>query len=273
MAGPNEIDRLDALLDAFDATVRRRRPDLTAPVDAEGFRRVTAAALLFRGLELLSAGRACRGQVFAPAAELVLRSATEAALRGRFLLGPTGGDELIRMTGDFIRRGTRLAEVLGTEFGGMSSAFLAAVAPSNKEGGEQAAEDPNGKPATRPKPRNLYEISKALDLQNGLSEDHRASSVRAYRVFYGALSESAAHSGLAALRRFTEMRNGRAAVTAKPEPLTGDRRLHLIVGGLLGELARELFMAFGIATDDLDELGVRLALPDDGPNGVDEAGG
>ena len=127
------------------------------------------------------------------------------------------------MTHDLIRRGTRQAEALETEFGGVSAAFLAAVALLNEEGTAKAPPEGCHKPLSRPaRPRSLYEIAEALDLQNGLSEEHKASSVRAYRIFYGALSESAAHGGLAALRRFTEMRNGRAAVRAGPG--AADRR-------------------------------------------------
>lgn len=57
----DEVDweAVDACVDAFAQVVRGHLAGLTAPSDAEGYRRTTAAALLLRGLELLDAARTC----------------------------------------------------------------------------------------------------------------------------------------------------------------------------------------------------------------------
>lgn len=255
MAGTRASDQLGGLLDAFKVEIHRRRPDLAAPFNADGCRLATAAALLFRGLELLDAARACRVPVLTPAAELLLRSAIEVGLRARFLLGPTGGDELVRMTRDFLRRGANQAAALGTEFGGVAPEFVAAVLAS----AEDVSEPGRSKPARgEAPPRDLYAIATGLDARDGVGKDDANSSRSAYSI-YSALSESGAHSGLAAVRRFTELREGRAAVKGDPQPLTNDRQLYLIVGGLLGDLAREVFVGFGVPTDELDQLGVRFS--------------
>jgi hypothetical protein len=79
-------EQIDAVIDEFAAVVRRQLAEARAPTDADGYRRATTGAMLLRGLELLDAARRCREPVQFPAAELVLRTAVEVALRGRYLL-------------------------------------------------------------------------------------------------------------------------------------------------------------------------------------------
>jgi hypothetical protein len=48
------------------------------------------------------------------------------------------------------------------------------------------------------------------------------------------------------------LRDGRIASVNEPEALTTGRRQYLIVAGLLGDLAQEVFTALGVPTDNLD---------------------
>ncbi len=119
------------------------------------------------------------------------------------------------------------------------------------------------KPAPKPKAkstRDLATIAEALDKIAGLTPNNRGSAVYAYNTFYAPLSDSATHAGLAAVRRFVEIRHGRVRMADSPPPLT-TRLRHLIVAGLLGDLAWQVFIAFGIPTDDLEATGVRWATP------------
>lgn len=255
-----DIAAAEASVDAFVAEIHRRRPELTADPEPAGFCKGTAAALLFRGLELLAAARASQGEAVGPARELLLRTAVEVALRGRFLLGSDGLDELGRMLGYLLEKGSQKAKALGTYFGGASTPFLAAVPIPMTQ---PAATPGCCKPVPDPKPlptRDLASIAQALDKAAGLTPEDAGSAVHAYRTFYGPLSDSAAHGGLAALRRFSELREGRVVIVENPEPLTHGP-LHLTVTGYLGDLARAVFVAFEVPTDDLDATGVRWTSP------------
>ncbi|MGH9180454.1 MAG: hypothetical protein ACRD0Q_04685 [Acidimicrobiales bacterium] len=101
MSGTYDVNHVDSLIDAFATELRRRAPSLVAGSDAGGLRLGTATALLFRGLELLDAAKACQEPTLRPAAELLMRSAIEVALRGRYLVvGPDRDDEYARLLGD-----------------------------------------------------------------------------------------------------------------------------------------------------------------------------
>lgn len=252
---------VEELLAAFEAEVWARRGELVGQPDADGFRRIVAAALLFRGLELLGAARACNTQMLGPAGELVLRTAVEVALRGRFLLSPDGGDELFRMTVHFLKHGAKTAAGLQAEFGGVGSEFLAAVGVEPAQGPLRSEMGEPSLPVGSKRPRDLFAVAQALDARAGLGQDDNRSAVRIYRMLYGPLSDSVVHGGLAALRRFTELREGLAVISHEPQPLTSGRRFHVIVGGLLGDLAREVFVAFDLPTSRLDEIGIHWSCP------------
>lgn len=238
----DEEREVEDRLDAFLAEVWRRRPELVGQPDLDGFRRATAAALLFRGLELLATTRVCPGKARAPATQLLLRTAVEVALRGRYLLlapEAQATDELARMHDFFVRKGEEVAKACDADFAGVAPSFAAAVprSPHNQRG--------------------LHTIARTLDAHDGLTLKDEHSAMRAYRCIYQWLSNAAAHGGLGALSRIVVGQDGKAAINPNPEPLTTGRRLYVIIGGLLGDLARDVFVAFGVSTDDLDATGVR----------------
>lgn len=251
MTDRSNYNQLERQVDAFEAEVRQRRAELCAPLDADGFRRSTAAALLFRGLELLGALRACDGDDRRPARELLLRSTVEVALRGRFLLGPLGDDELTRTAAWFLFKGAKKANNLKTTFGGLSPEFVTAVLPEVATEPSKATEKP-----TVPESWDLFSVATALDKDAKFDRTARGSAVEAYHALYAPLSDSAVHAGIAALRRFTVTTEGKACVVAHPEPLLTGPRLHLIAAGLLGDLALEVFAAFDLSTAALVETDV-----------------
>lgn len=228
---------VEALIDAFSEELRERAPGLVADADAAGLRLATSAALLFRGLELLDAARASEQRPRGPAAELLMRSAIEVVLRGRYLLVcPDGSDEYARLLGDYLRRGEAHSTTTGFTFRGVAPWVLDVVEPSTKP------------------PRDLAAIARALDKVSGREAANEWSATWLYEWLYRWLSNSAEHAGISAVGRFIVRHD---VVNPTPPPLS-ERRWHIVIAGQLGELARELYSAFGVPTDVLDNLGVRL---------------
>ena len=237
MSESYDLDHIGELIDAFSDELRARAPSLVTAADADGLRLATATALLFRGLELLDATRAGDEPALRPAAELLMRSAIEVALRGRYLLvGADRDDEYARLLGDYLDRGEKLAKTTGTTFGGVAPWVLQAVQPSTK------------------RPRDLAAIAQALDKISGRDPTSRWSATWLYEWLYRWLSNSAEHAGIAAVGRFVEAPN---VVDPSPDPLS-TARWHVVIAGQLGELAREVYAAHGVTIDPLDDIGVGL---------------
>lgn len=228
---------VEALIDAFGQELRKRAATLVIGADAAGLRLATATGLLFRGLELLDAARLCLQRPLGPAAELLMRSAIEVVLRGRYLLvGQDRDDEYARLLGDYLRRGEAHSKTTGFAFGGVAPWVLQVV-----------------KPSTKP-PRDLAAVAQDLDRYSGQEVTSRWSATWLYDWLYRWLSNSAEHAGIAAVGRFIEQRD---VVNPTPPPLT-ERRWHVLIAAHLGELAQEVYRSFGVPTDVLDELGVGL---------------
>jgi hypothetical protein len=240
MSEAYDVEHIDGLIDAFAAELRERAASLVAGGTADGLRLGTATAFLFRGVELLDAAKASQDPPLRPAAELLMRSAIEVALRGRYLLvGGDRDDEFARLLGDYLDRGEKLAKTIGTTFGGVAPWVLQVVQPSTKP------------------PRDLASIAKALDKLSGREATSRWSAEYLYEWLYRWLSNSAEHAGIAAVGRFVESHD---AINPTPEPLS-TARWHIVIAGQLGELAREVYTAHGVSTDPLDEIGVHLPPP------------
>lgn len=178
-----------------------------------------------------------------PAAELVLRSGIDVALRGRYLLvSPDAGDELQRMHGAYVKRKQQLSKSCGDgKTQPVPLAFAAAVPPSAQ------------------KERDLFVVAEAIDALGKTRRKRTSTATWAYRCLYQWMSNAAAHSGLYAVERFTVETDGKAAVTTRPESLSNPERRHYVqVAAQLGALAREVFTAYGLPLDDLDATGVRL---------------
>ena len=191
-------------------------------------------------MELLDAAKACQEPILRPAAELLMRSAIEVALRGRYLVvGPDRDDEYARLLGDYLDHGGKLAKTAAVEFGGVAPWVLGVVEPSTKP------------------PRDLAAIAHALDQISGLEATNQWSARWLYEWLYRWLSNSAEHAGIAAVGRFIERQD---AIKPNPDPLS-TARWHVVIAGQLGELAREVYTAHGVPLGLLDEVGVRL--PDD----------
>lgn len=276
---------VEASIDVFTAVVRRHLAGVAAPTDAEGYRKTTAAALLLRGIELLDAARTCRDPVQFPAAELVLRSGVDVALRGRYLPAcPDADDELRRMHGAYVKRKKQLAKSCGdgTPPRAVPATFAAALPPSSTRErdlfvlaaaiDDQAAAAEKDHVAAEPADRGPDNdvtltdeaVAAALsEVDEGDAEVPddlvRGSAMWAYRCLYQWLSNAAVHSGLHALERFTVLVDGKAGLTTTPEPLSSpERRHYLHVAAQLSELARAVFTAYGLPLAELEATGVRL---------------
>lgn len=289
-AGKDEVDwdAVEASIDVFTAVVRRHLAGVTAPTDAEGYRKTTAAALLLRGIELLDAARTCRDPVQFPAAELVLRSGVDVALRGRYLLAcPDADDELRRMHGAYVKRKKQLANSCGdgTSLPAVPATFTAALPPSSTRERDlfvlaaaidgQAAAAEKDHVAAEPADDDVTLAAEAMaaalpEVDEGDAEVpddlDRRSAMWAYRCLYQWMSNAAVHSGLHALERFIVLVDGKAGLTTTPEPLSSpERRHYLHVAAQLSELARAVFTAYGLPLAELEATGVRLPSPGPSP--------
>lgn len=211
---------------------------------AEGLRVALATGLLFRGLELLDATRVSPGV----AGELVMRAGVEVTLRGRFVLMCSDGpDEFARMLGDHRKRGETLVKNLkiedpdtfaDTHFSGVASWVFEVVEPSSA------------------KLRDLYSQGAAIDKVTGLEPKDRRSARFAYRNYYQWLSNSAMHGGIGSVSRFIE-NSGSGVADPQPDPLSAGRRWDILLAVQLLELARVVWIAHGLPTDELEATGVR----------------
>jgi len=231
--------------DAIDSMVRAvvsESPRLVQVANADGARLETAAAMLHRALELLAAARSADGtETNRPAVELTVRSTFEVTCRGRFLIvSPDAQEEFTAMVTEFWRTEKALTDKIGQAIVPLPDYLAALVDPNNRR-----------------KPRNLWAICEALD-----DLDHREvtdpySARASYTTLYQWLSNAAAHSGLAALRRFTRAEHGVLHIVDRAEPLTTHWPIPVIAAHV-GELAVVVLGAFGLDTDAVRQTGVVL---------------
>ncbi len=237
--------RVDNMINAVNAAV----PYMVAPMDLDGARVHTAAAQLRRAIELFTAARVSFEAGACPTVELAARAVFELTTRGRFLLlpGDKPRNELIRMIRDHDRKESQQAKRFDLSPPGLVP-FLTVIINT-----------PPWDTVTQT-PRDLWTISDALDAHEKRDITDRYSARRCYGLLHGWLSNAATHSGLSALKRFTEQRGGQLAMITDPEPLS-TREPILTMAALTGELATQVFGALGIDRTDLDATGVRLPSP------------
>ena len=235
---------IDQVLDDFAALIRGRSTGLKTERTAEGLRVAVATGLLFRGLELLDATRVSPGV----AGELLMRAGVEVTLRGRFvLMCGDGPDEFARMLSDHRNRGETLVRTLkledpdtffDTHFAGVAPWVFEVVKPSSA------------------KLRDLYSLAAAIDGVTGLEPKDRRSATFAYRRYYQWLSNSAMHGGIGSIGRFIE-NAGAGVVDDQPDPLSAGRRWDILLALQLLELARVVWIAHRLPTDELEATGVQ----------------
>jgi hypothetical protein len=67
------------------------------------------------------------------------------------------------------------------------------------------------------------------------------------------------HAGLASIKRYTGLTNGRLAITFDPvPPLTDPVGKELLVAGLCGDLALDVYREFGLDDSALRSLEIRM---------------
>jgi hypothetical protein len=234
----------DKAIDSFVVAVESSRPRMRASPDLDGYRMITAAALLMRGLELLADLR--RGSEFGPQplTELGTRSIFEIAVRGRYLLASDNAqDEFVRMCGEFRKGEKRLAQRLGLA----PQASLPPLLVSHVREDLKRA-------------RDLATLAEELDTLDGYSIDDANSAIRTYARLYGWLSGAAAHAGIATIKRFVAVTGDELHLVDTPDPLTTTATT-ATSAAWLGELAIAVFEAFAIHTPDLRPIGVHRPPP------------
>lgn len=241
-----EAQRRRVMSEATDEMTRvvKAVPKMVAVADLGGARVHAAAGMLRRALELLEAARSAdQGAATAPVVELALRSIFEITTRARHLLVcPDGPDEFVRMCRDYENRQQKAAKDSGHPAAGLPD-FLtnALVGQTDKS-----------------TPRNLRQVCQALDVHDGRAASDPNSAEYRYVLLYGWLSNSATHAGLASINRFSRQENGVLHMVDHPEPLTKGWPVY-IAAAYVGHLALDVFRAFDLPTDDLEEAGVMLA--------------
>lgn len=231
------LDRVANLVSAVRVAV----PDLTAATTLDGARRHAAASMLMRSIELLEAALSIENIPAARSSiELTVRSTFEVTTRARFLLAVEAGhDEFVRMCRDADDRDSKLADKSGYAYPGLP-AWLSELLPEEAKA-----------------PRNLWQICESLDMAEGRAIEDRYSARAGYQLLYSWLSNSAAHAGLSAMKRFAIEIHGTLHLIPAPEPLTTHWPVP-IVAAHVGELALRVFEAFHVDDATLRALEVRL---------------
>jgi hypothetical protein len=236
---------VDAAIDAMTLVVTTALPSIVAVATLDGARRHTAAALLFRALELLGAARrADAGASAAPVVELACRSIFEISIRGRYLLAcDPDNDEFVRMCHYYSDREGKLALASGNPSLGLPRFLEQAIASTKAK-----------------QPRNLLDLCAAIDRTEGRARSDEFSAQAGYVVLYQWLSNSAAHAGLSALKRLTIEEGGVLHLNPTPPPLTTAWPIP-IVAAFVGELAQAVFTALDLPGADLVATSVSLPGP------------
>lgn len=245
---PDDADQVrraevNAAIDNMIGVVQAAVPKMVEVANLDGARRHAAAGFLRRAIELLDAARrADNGSSTAPVVELAARSIFELTCRARYLLlCDKAEDEFIRMCHDHVVREGKLGRATANPTPGLPSFLASAIA------------------GTDPKePRDLWTICESLDEKEKRDEDDVYSARASYNLIYRWFSNSAAHAGLSATKRFAKQEDGILLMIPSPEPLTTHWPVP-VVAAFVGELARTVFESLDLPVDKL--LATEVALP------------
>lgn len=218
-------------VDTQTSVIRSAVDQMAAVKGEEGARHTAAAALLLRAVDLLEEVRAA--SMAATLQHLGIRTAFELTVVGRFLLiAEEGHDEFVRRFNDSVHSETQVAGMFDIENPGPADFLEHLIDPSAKS------------------PRSLRTLAQQLDAVDGYPADSRYSAESCYGLVHKHVSNMMSHANLSSVKYHVD-RDGDVLFVRVAKDVTDKLAPTMIVSCFIGELADDVFRAFGLPTDGL----------------------